>query len=96
MDILVTYDVNTTTSQGRKRLRHVARVCLNYGQRVQKSVFECSVSPMNLEILRKNLLDIINEEEDSIRIYKFRGGRDDAVESYGIDTYIDFDGPLIV
>lgn len=96
MDILVTYDVSTETREGRKRLRHVARVCLDYGQRVQKSVFECTIDEMNMEILRARLLEIINKNEDSIRIYKLRGGRENTVESYGIDTYVDFEGPLVI
>lgn len=70
MLLLVSYDVSTETSEGRRRLRRVAKVCLNYGQRVQKSVFECKVEPMQLEILKNDLLDIINEEEDSLRIYR--------------------------
>ena len=96
LDILITYDVNTTTKEGRKRLRHVATACLSYGQRVQKSVFECSVNEVNYEILRSRLLDIMSKNEDSIRIYKFRGSRNDSVESFGIDTYIDFNNPLII
>jgi len=96
MDILITYDVNTLTKDGRKRLRHVAKECKNFGQRVQFSVFECSVDEMQMEIFRKRLLDIINKDEDSLRVYKFRGGRKDTVESYGINRYIDFTEPLII
>lgn len=96
MDILITYDVNTLTKEGRKRLRYVAKECKNFGQRVQFSVFECSVDEMQMEIFRKRLLDIINKDEDSLRVYKFRGGRKDTVESYGINRYIDFTEPLII
>jgi len=95
MDILVVYDVNTQTKEGRRRLRHVARACLDFGQRVQFSVFECSLQEMQLEILRSRLLDIMDRKLDSIRIYRLPGGREGKVEVYGRDKYIDFEGPLI-
>jgi len=94
-NILISYDVNTMSKEGRRRLRKVARACQNYGQRVQFSVFECTVNEMDLERLRQRLLQIVNEEEDSLRIYHLRGSRDEVVESYGRDTYIDFDQPLL-
>jgi CRISPR-associated protein Cas2 len=96
MNLLVTYDVNTKTTEGRRRLRKVAKVCEGYGQRVQLSVFECSVSEMLLEKMRANLLDIIDSEEDSLRIYRLYGNREEIVESYGLDGYVDFDEPLVV
>lgn len=92
MEILVTYDVSTESKEGRRRLRHVAIVCQAFGQRVQKSVFECSLGDMQLEELKHKLLEIINEEEDSLRIYHIRGD----VEEYGLNAKIDFDDPLIV
>ena len=70
MHILVTYDVATDSPAGRKRLRRTAQACLNFGQRVQKSVFECSVNEMQYEELTRRLLKIIDEEEDSLRIYR--------------------------
>ena len=70
MLMLVSYDVSTETSDGRRRLRRVAKTCLNYGQRVQKSVFECRVDAAEMEILKSGLLDIIDEEEDSLRFYR--------------------------
>ena len=70
MYIVVTYDVSTETREGRRRLRRVAKVCLNYGQRVQKSVFECRVGDKELFLLRERLLEEYNEKEDSLRIYR--------------------------
>jgi CRISPR-associated protein Cas2 len=95
MQILVTYDVSTTTKEGRRRLRRVAQVCLDFGQRVQKSVFECSVGQTELAQLRQRLLSEMNEDEDNIRLYRLHGPFCDVVESYGRDWRIDFDGPLI-
>ncbi|NJL02614.1 MAG: CRISPR-associated endonuclease Cas2 [Spirulinaceae cyanobacterium SM2_1_0] len=72
MDILVAYDVNTETKAGRRRLRQVAAVCKDFGQRVQQSVFECRVTQAQLEALRAKLLDIIHREQDNLRIYRLR------------------------
>ena len=96
MDILVTYDVNTLTKAGRARLRRVAKVCEGHGQRVQFSVFECSVNEAQLEALRHRLTKAICVEEDNLRIYLLRGRRDDTVQSYGIDKSVDFRQPLII
>ncbi|APB33676.1 Uncharacterized protein Putative to be involved in DNA repair [Gloeomargarita lithophora Alchichica-D10] len=95
-DILVTYDVNTETSEGRKRLRKVAIACQDYGQRVQKSVFECRVTQSQYEKLSHRLYKIIKPNQDSIRFYKLLGGRENCVESFGVDTFVDFDDPLII
>ena len=95
-DILVSYDVNTQDAAGRRRLRKVAKTCEGYGQRVQLSVFECAVSEMDLDRLRDRLLKIIDPEADSLRIYRLRGNREDYLESFGRDTYIDFEEPLII
>ena len=95
-DILVSYDVNTQDAAGRRRLRKVAKTCEGYGQRVQLSVFECAVNEMDLERLRDRLLKIIDPEADSLRIYRLRGNREDYLESFGRDTYIDFEEPLII
>jgi CRISPR-associated protein Cas2 len=96
MDVLVSYDVSTEDAAGRKRLRQVAKVCLNFGQRVQKSVFECSVNEMKLERLRQSLLKCIDLEADSLRIYRLLEPRAEHVEAYGRDTYVDFESPLVV
>jgi CRISPR-associated protein Cas2 len=94
-DVLVCYDVNTTDSAGRKRLRKVAKACEGYGQRVQNSVFECTLSEALLEKLRAKLVDIIHREQDSLRIYFLYGGRETRLEVYGRDTWTDMSGPLI-
>jgi CRISPR-associated protein Cas2 len=75
MYVLVTYDVCTLTKEGRRRLRRVAQVCLNYGQRVQLSVFECAVGETDLARLRHDLLEEINSGEDSLRLYLLGEGR---------------------
>ena len=96
MYVLVTYDVATTTPEGRRRLRRVARVCLNYGQRVQLSVFECSVGEKELTQLRHALLEEINPHEDSLRLYYLGENPASRVEHHGQRPSIDFDDVLIV
>jgi len=96
MDILVTYDVNTMTKQGRSRLRRVAKLCEGHGQRVQFSVFECTVSDTQMEVFRARLLKAIEPSEDSLRIYTLRGGRDGCIQAYGSDVYVNFQAPLII
>ena len=83
MDVLITYDVNTLTPAGRARLRRVAKICEGHGQRVQFSVFECTVNDAQFEILRCRLLKTIHPGEDSLRIYTLRGRREDTVEAHG-------------
>lgn len=96
MDILVTYDVNTETKAGRNRLRKVATVCKNYGQRVQFSVFECRVDDVQYESFQAQLLKIIDADLDSIRFYRLLAPREQSVTAFGIDRYMDFDEPLIL
>ncbi len=96
MDILVTYDVNTETRAGQRRLRKVATICKNYGQRVQLSVFECRVNPAQYETLRAALVDTIDPKVDNLRFYKLLGPREKCLEQFGIDHYQDFDEPLII
>jgi CRISPR-associated protein Cas2 len=96
MLILVTYDVSTETSAGRRRLRHAAKICLNYGQRVQKSVFECKVSQAGFEELQRKLLTVIDEAEDSLRFYRLTEPLEKNVWEFGKFRATDFDGPLIV
>ncbi len=95
-DILVAYDVRTETADGRRRLRKVAQICSNYGQRVQLSVFECSVSRTQLEQLECELTEIMDSEEDSLRIYVLHLGRENSLIVYGRDKYVDFDQPLVL
>ena len=95
MWVLITYDVSTQTPAGRSRLRRVAKTCEDFGQRVQKSVFECTVNDVTFHLMKSRLLDIISEAEDSIRFYKLPEGRDKRVEEYGQSNVVDFTGPLL-
>jgi CRISPR-associated protein Cas2 len=96
MLVLVTYDVATATASGAKRLRKVAKVCLNFGQRVQASVFECDVEPAQFAALKARLLDLYEPSQDSIRFYFLGSGDRKKVEHFGIKPSLDIDGPLIV
>jgi CRISPR-associated protein Cas2 len=96
MFVLVSYDVATTTKEGRRRLRRVARACLDFGQRVQKSVFECQVDPENWARLRLRLLDEYNPAEDSLRFYFLGSNWRQRVEHHGTKPSVDLEGPLIV
>ena len=95
MLILVTYDVNTQDKEGRKRLRRVARQCINYGVRVQNSVFECVVDSAQLKLLKKALCDEIDEKKDSLRIYNLGNRTKTNAEHIGTKTTIDVEGELI-
>lgn len=89
MLVLITYDVNTETKLGQKRLRKVAKVCQNCGQRVQNSVFECSLDPVQLCRVRNTLLSIMDAENDSIRIYNLGNSYQQKIEHYGAkETYL--------
>jgi CRISPR-associated protein Cas2 len=94
-NILITYDVNTETKEGKRRLRQVATVCKNYGQRVQFSVFECNVDDSQYESFRSKIIKIIDSKVDSIRFYKLSSSRESCIECYGVDKYVNFDEPLI-
>ncbi len=94
MRVLVTYDVSTMTAEGQRRLRRVARACQDYGQRVQKSVFECQVGPTEWALLRQRLLEEINLNEDSLRVYFLDGGT--QIEHYGVGLPRDLEEPLII
>ncbi|GAB7387103.1 CRISPR-associated endonuclease Cas2 [Bacillaceae bacterium] len=96
MMVLITYDVNTTTAEGRKRLRQVAKQCVNYGQRVQNSVFECLVDPAQFAQLRHKLEQIIDKEKDSLRYYFLGSNWKNRVEHVGAKTTFDPEGPLIL
>lgn len=96
MMVLVTYDVNTETKEGRRRLRHVAKTCVDYGQRVQNSVFECSVDPGQYIVLKNNLLDIIDEEIDSLRFYLLGKNWENRIETLGKDESYNPDKDLLI
>ncbi|MEA3246218.1 MAG: CRISPR-associated endonuclease Cas2 [Gemmatimonadota bacterium] len=95
MLVLVTYDVATATSAGRKRLRNVSRVCQDFGQRVQNSVFECKVDPAQWAELKAQLLDLYLPAEDSLRFYYLGAHGERRVEHHGAKPAINVDGPLI-
>ncbi len=96
MNIIVAYDIaGTDSSRGRKRLRRVAQLCLNYGQRVQYSVFECRVDAIQMRQLQTALSKVIAPDEDNVRIYQLSGAYEDCVWTHGVNRYVDFDGPLI-
>lgn len=84
MYVLITYDVATSDSAGEKRLRRVARICLNYGQRVQNSVFECLVDPAQMVTLEHLLQEVIDPEKDSIRFYALGKTIDSISRSWGV------------
>lgn len=86
--VLVTYDVETMTREGRRRLRRVAKQCINYGQRVQNSVFECVVDPAQLAELKYRLLEIIDLEKDSLRFYHMGNNWTKKVDHYGTKTVL--------
>ena len=93
---LITYDVSTISPGGRRRLRHVAQACKDFGQRVQYSVFECLVGPSEWVLLRERLLAIINPVEDSLRIYPLDENARGRIEHLGLKEPLDLEGPLIV
>jgi CRISPR-associated protein Cas2 len=95
MLVVVAYDVNTETEEGRKRLRRVARVCENYGQRVQNSVFECWVDAARWTKVRAELISEISAADDSLRFYFLGSEWKGRVEHIGAKASYDPEGPLI-
>ena len=95
MLVLITYDVNTQTEAGRKRLRKVAKQCVNYGQRVQNSVFECQLDTAKYRQVKAILEDIIDKEVDSLRFYNLGNKYKNKVEHIGIKPSFDLTGTLI-
>lgn len=93
--MLVAYDVNTETGAGRRRLRRVARACLDYGQRVQHSVFECELEPALWTALRARLIAEIDPKADSLRFYRLGAEGRRRVEHVGVKPAVDLDAPLI-
>ena len=96
MRILITYDVNTATPEGERRLRRVAQACVDHGRRVQKSVFECSLSEALLEKLRRRLLAEMDASVDSLRIYRLPEAVEPVREVYGVKHDVDFNAPLVL
>lgn len=96
MLVLVTYDVSTQNTAGRVRLRKVAKKCVNYGQRVQNSVFECILDASQLLLLKDQLKSLINEEEDSLRFYYLGNNYQTKVEHFGSKTTYEPEGTLMI
>ncbi len=96
MLVLVTYDVNTEGTEGKRRLRRVARVCENHGQRVQNSVFECSVDQAQFVSLRAKLLGEIDAGKDSMRFYFLGNDWRNRVDHVGVKASYDPDSPMII
>lgn len=96
MLVLITYDVSTQDSAGKKRLRKVAKECVNYGQRVQNSVFECVLDSSQTLILKDKLLSIIDEKKDSLRFYYLGNNYQTKVEHFGIKEGYEAEGVLMI
>lgn len=96
MLVLITYDVSTQDAAGRKRLRRVSKECVNYGQRVQNSVFECILDASQLLLLKDSLVSMIDEKEDSLRFYYLGNKYQTKVEHFGVKTSYEPEGTLMI
>ncbi|MDU6784085.1 CRISPR-associated endonuclease Cas2 [uncultured Peptoniphilus sp.] len=96
MQVLITYDVETVSSDGKRRLRQVAKVCIDYGQRVQNSVFELNIYPADLVIIKNKLEKIIDPKKDSIRIYNLGKNWENRVETLGRDNSYNPEKDLLI
>jgi len=97
MLVLITYDVSVTTSAGSRRLRNIAKTCLDYGVRVQNSVFECEVNPAQLVVLKNSLIEIFDPNEDSLRFYFLGKNGHQKIEHIGAKLVQDpLRSPLIL
>lgn len=95
MDVLVCYDIQTDSREGKRRLKQIAKICLQYGDRVQYSVFECRLTPVSYVALLSKLQVAMNLRGDSIRIYKLSGDRSNYLTSLGVDRSYDPDDLLM-
>ena len=95
MMVLITYDVNTETSAGRKRLRQVARKCVSHGQRVQNSVFECLLDAAQFAVFKSELTNLIDPDLDSLRFYQLGNNYKNKVELVGVHPLVEQDGLLM-
>lgn len=91
---VITYDVNTENAQGRKRLRRVAKHCVNYGQRVQNSVFECVTDAATMTKIKAELLELIDPEKDSLRFYYLGNNYQSKIEHFGAKASYEAEGFL--
>jgi CRISPR-associated protein Cas2 len=96
MMVLITYDVNTEDAAGRKRLRQIAKQCVNYGQRVQNSVFECVVDASQCVLLKQKLRNIMDEKKDSLRFYYLGNKYQTKIEHFGTKAAYDPEDVMII
>ncbi|MDR0880132.1 MAG: CRISPR-associated endonuclease Cas2 [Clostridioides sp.] len=96
MLVIICYDVNTETKEGRTRLRKLAKECVNYGQRVQNSVFECNIDEAKFRQVQDKMLKIIDYNLDSLRFYRLGNQYKSKIEHYGVDRSFDVTNPLII
>ena len=96
MYILVTYDVDTVSERGQKRLRQVSRICENYGQRVQNSVFECEVTEAQYCTLKDELRTAMDQQLDSIRFYHLNKNKNHSIDTLGRITSFDVNEAIIL
>ena len=96
MLVVITYDVNTETPAGQRRLRKIAKQCVNYGQRVQNSVFECSVDAAQYRLLKASLCELIDPKTDSLRFYKLGNSYKEKIEHFGAKKGYDATDALIL
>ena len=96
MFVLISYDVNTEDAAGRRRLRKIAKQCLDYGQRVQNSVFECVLDAAQLRALEAKLVATMDQEKDSLRFYNLGSNHSEKIRHYGVKPGYDPADPLIL
>ena len=96
MMVVVAYDVNTESPEGKRRLRNVAKTCMKYGPRVQTSVFECSVSPSDYLILKHDLAEIMDESQDSLRYYNLGAKYSSKIEHRGRQRHLPIDDVMML
>ncbi len=96
MLVLITYDVNTEDAAGRRRLRQIAKQCVNYGQRVQNSVFECLLDAAQCRSLQAKLCKIMDPEKDSLRFYYLGNRYENKIEHFGIKASYDPEDVLMI
>lgn len=96
MLVLITYDVNTEDASGKTRLRKIAKQCVNYGQRVQNSVFECVLDPGQCKLLQDKLITLMDENKDSIRFYYLGSKYKTKIEHFGTKQTYDPEEALIL
>ena len=96
MLVLITYDVNTETPAGKRRLRKVAKECVNYGQRVQNSVFECDLDAAKLEQVKHKLLKLIDTHSDSLRLYNLGNNYAPKITHFGVKAAYDPEDVLMI